>query len=484
MKSSPGGVFGIRYNNASPAPFQIDSNNQNRVVIQRPNPSANDFTLFDVERTANHSGGTAGFVNSAAHVQSIISAGDTNYEWGLVSTITNNATAADNSQNVAIYGQAIKNSTGGTWASTFELRDENADPVKSSVATEIDLSGFTFSSNAFKSNGFIVSGSGNFGIGTTTPVTLLHINGNNEALRLTAGAPRLEFNNTSVSNQNFVLQEVSGALRFRIDNDAFNAAADQMTITHGGNVGIATTTPWRTLSVTGTVGFDGVTSVSTNQSAYLCLSSNKEVVQDSTTCLASSARFKQNIDSLSASSSLAEVMALTPVSFQYTPECNGTLQSDPNFSGTFVGFIAEDVAKVDPRLITIDATGTTPTAPHGVRYENITAILTGAIKQIAGELAALEQTVAGFANSFTTRQLCVADGTGAKTCITKAQLDAFLAGQGAGQGSTASSSASSTDAVFTPTITITDVPPDTATTTADTSSTATTTPEATSTTPS
>jgi hypothetical protein len=64
-----------------------------------------------------------------------------------------------------------------------------------------------------------------------------------------------------------------------------------------------------------------------------------------------------------ASSSLAEVMALTPVSFQYTPRYNGALQRDPNFSGTFVGFIAEDVAKIDPRLITVDATGTTPTGP-------------------------------------------------------------------------------------------------------------------------
>jgi hypothetical protein len=76
-------------------------------------------------------------------------------------------------------------------------------------------------------------------------------------------------------------------------------------------------------------------------------------------------------------------MALTPVSFQYTPQYNGALQSDPNFNGTYVGFIAEDVAKTDPRLITVDATGTTPSAPHGVRYENITAILAGAIQDIA-----------------------------------------------------------------------------------------------------
>ena len=259
-----------------------------------------------------------------------------------------------------------------------------------------------------------------------------------------------------------------------MNSTGFTGASDRVAFTNAGNVGIATTTPWRTLSVTGTVGFDGITSVSTNQSAYLCLSSNKEVVQDSTTCLASSARFKQNIAPLAASSSLAEVLALTPVSFQYTPEYNGALRSDPNFSGTFVGFIAEDVAKVDPRLITIDATGTTPTAPHGVRYENITAILAGAVQQIAGELASLEQTVAGFAESFTsksitaTQKLCVQKSDGTPVCVTGDQLATFLAGQGAGQGSPASSSESSTDAVFTSPITITDAPPEATTTAAST----------------
>jgi hypothetical protein len=264
------------------------------------------------------------------------------------------------------------------------------------------------------------------------------------------------------------------------DQGSFN---DRFAMTSAGNLGIGTTTPWRTLSVTGTVGFDGITSVSTNQSAYLCLSSSKEVVQDSTTCLASSARFKQNITSLSASSSLAEVLALHPVSFQYTPAYNGSLQSDPNFSGTFVGFIAEDMAKVDPRLITIDATGTTPTAPHGVRYENVTAILAGAIQDIASISGVFKDSLiawladAGngiedlfakniYADNITTKeltfvratgkQLCLQKSDGTAVCVNGDQLAAVLAGTNATASTPAPSGGSATPAPDTapPTIAI------------------------------
>jgi hypothetical protein len=52
---------------------------------------------------------------------------------------------------------------------------------------------------------------------------------------------------------------------------------------------------------------------------------------------------------------------------------------------------------------------------------------------IEQRVAALEASVAAFADSFTakrivTQELCVADGSGAQTCITKAQLDALLKG--------------------------------------------------------
>jgi hypothetical protein len=55
------------------------------------------------------------------------------------------------------------------------------------------------------------------------------------------------------------------------------------------------------------------------------------------------------------------------------------------------------------------------------------------VLRVEQRVADLEATVASFAESFTSerivaQELCVADGSGAQTCITKAQLDALLKG--------------------------------------------------------
>jgi hypothetical protein len=62
--------------------------------------------------------------------------------------------------------------------------------------------------------------------------------------------------------------------------------------------------------------------------------------------------------------------------------------------------------------------------------------------KVEQRLADLEATIAAFAGSFTSeriiaQQLCVADGSGARTCITKAQLDALLRGAMQGGASAA-----------------------------------------------
>jgi hypothetical protein len=67
--------------------------------------------------------------------------------------------------------------------------------------------------------------------------------------------------------------------------------------------------------------------------------------------------------------------------------------------------------------------------PSTLQSTVLEKIVSGLEQQVAN----LEASMAAFADSFTTKrivtqELCVADGSGAQTCITKAQLDALLRG--------------------------------------------------------
>jgi len=156
-------------------------------------------------------------------------------------------------------------------------------------------------------------------------------------------------------------------------------------------------------------------------------------------CTPSSARFKNNITDLN--DSLANIMALRPVSYNFN--------SDMNLGdGIHLGFISEEVALVVPEFATHDIYGN----PYGL---DTSAILAGTVKaiqemnlkikdinNIEKENDWRDSLIAWFANAtngiakiFTgeieTKSLCVSDDTGAKTCITKEQLDALLLNAGA-----------------------------------------------------
>lgn len=85
-------------------------------------------------------------------------------------------------------------------------------------------------------------------------------------------------------------------------------------------------------------------------------------------CLVSSARYKHDIEPLRGS--LAEVMAMQPVSFLYN--------DNVGVSGAQVGFIAEQMARIDPRLVGFNPDG----EAQSVRYMQLTARLAGAIQEL------------------------------------------------------------------------------------------------------
>lgn len=119
----------------------------------------------------------------------------------------------------------------------------------------------------------------------------------------------------------------------------------------------------------------GIPSITTAQTGTLCWVTGGGVTYDPTnTCLVSSARYKKNIEPLNTG--LLDVLKLRPVSYQLKDEMN------PAHIGRQIGFIAEDVYKIDPRLTPLDDKG----LPRSVEYAQMTAMLTRAIQQQQREI--------------------------------------------------------------------------------------------------
>jgi len=206
-----------------------------------------------------------------------------------------------------------------------------------------------------------------------------------------------------------------------------------------GNVGIGTTTPYSRLEVWGpdsaasTTAFLVANSASTTEFAVL---DNGNATLAGNLIQNSDQRLKTNIQSLDASSSLAAIDALNPVTFNWI---------DPNKGPTpQLGFIAQQVLPIFPNLIsTTSPTTLTPDGTLSLNYIDLISPIVSAIQALSSDITSIENTIAGFADSFTTKELtfnratgneldvqklCVADGPTDQSplCVTKAQLAAVL----------------------------------------------------------
>ena len=92
-------------------------------------------------------------------------------------------------------------------------------------------------------------------------------------------------------------------------------------------------------------------------------------------CLSSLASLKTDMSPLN--DAIAEVMRLRPIEFRFKPDV-------PTDHSMQVGFTAEDVAQVDPRLVGYGADGEL----RGVRYAEMVSLLTKAIQEQQAEINA------------------------------------------------------------------------------------------------
>ena len=237
---------------------------------------------------------------------------------------------------------------------------------------------------------FIIDTSGNVGIGTASPLSTLDVAGDAEIGGLSGSQSLFAYNSGRSSYGQLDLYNVSTGnvtltTTFGSGNILLTPGATS------GKVGIASTTPWRKFSVTGTVGFDGLTAGA--GAGSLCLSANKEITySDNAGCTGSSLRFKHDVATLT-DGALDTVLALRPVSFVYN--------DDIGIQGEQVGFIAEEVFKIDPRLVTLDASS----IPNNVKYANFTAILARAMQEIASITGAFKDALIAWLGSVDERPL-------------------------------------------------------------------------------
>lgn len=166
------------------------------------------------------------------------------------------------------------------------------------------------------------------------------------------------------------LPEESSTNPFRIFDTGANTVFVATNGNNSYNVGVATSTPWRKFSVTGTVGFEGLTTTAPDESA-LCLSANKEVTVNTgvTTCGASSQRYKYDIKDLDIG--LDTLNSLHPVSYKYKST------NQPH-----IGLIAEEVNEIEPRLVATGEDG----LPKSVRYDELTALIIKSVQELSSTI--------------------------------------------------------------------------------------------------
>jgi hypothetical protein len=156
-----------------------------------------------------------------------------------------------------------------------------------------------------------------------------------------------------------------GAFRVRLDG------ATKFRVFANGGVGVGSSfsgpgVPENGLSVLGAIRVGALGSAGTNQ---LCRNASNEIALCS-----SSARYKGEIEALDLA--LDTVLALRPVTYLWTSDDSAD-----------IGFVAEDIAAIDERLITRNADGQV----EGVCYGRLTAVLANAVQEMhqrEGELKA------------------------------------------------------------------------------------------------
>ncbi len=243
---------------------------------------------------------------------------------------------------------------------------------------------------------------GNVGIGTSSPADQLEIEASDTVLslesdnlsqssstiKLAGNAGRGEANLASIIGYNTrdsakpVVAAIrflstgegtaSGEIVFETKRQNDQAQEEAMRIARNGDVGIGTDNPSATLHVEGDTRLTAEADIGSYDACFARIGSGAELG-----ICSSSIRYKENVVDLDIGLEL--VQRMRPVSFVWKDVADAGLAD--------VGFIAEEVAEVDTRLVMRDVNENN--RPVGVKYSHYTAVLTKAVQELSVQLEAV-----------------------------------------------------------------------------------------------
>lgn len=299
-----------------------------------------------------------------------------------VTSLTVNSNAILTSPATAQFQQGAADVAGAPVAQTWSYQSAAGVSNQAGANTTIDLSAGTGTGVA---GTLTINGAPHSTTGTTKNSYSAALTINGDTLTSTFGGTITTSGNVAAGAGALVFWTGRSQLSSPADNQiiAKNNAGSTTLFDFGVSTATVLTVTGGLKSTTAALNFPGLGTSSAGTTGTLCWTTSTGLVNvdTTTTCLLSLEELKDIRGPISGAEALADVLALKPFWGTWkksTPEYAGDRAEQP-----FLG--AHQVASVDKRLAAYAPNG----ALHGVRYQELTAILVGAIKAQQGEIEAL-----------------------------------------------------------------------------------------------
>ena len=327
----------------------VDATTQYNIRGERILSAPSMFNLFaGLEAGAATTAGANSFFGSGSGLTN--TTGGNNSFFGFVTGLTNKT----GSRNTLIGMYADVGSDSLTYATAIGARarvDQSNSLVLGNIA---GINGAEFSVNV--------------GIGTTTPLAALHVNGGalvtlGNGTEVSLGSPNSETGLTIKSTSNRADLRFDGT-RLKLVVGSGTAPplnTSGIAITTTGSVGIGTTSPFINTKLDIVGGLLRLDQLATGGDESLCRNSAFHTIA---TCNSSSLRYKERVQPLRQGLQL--IQRLRPVTFSWKEGGRAD-----------VGLIAEEVAKIEPLLTFKNDKGEI----EGVKYPQLNVVLINAVKE-------------------------------------------------------------------------------------------------------